>query len=60
MKRKNLAKAFYDFAKLAFAGLVVAPIATHATKSTIILGSTSVVAILILAWVLDIDEGEEK
>jgi len=53
MKRQNLAKAFYDFAKLAFAGLVIAPITTHADKQTIIWGAAAVVAILILAWILD-------
>lgn len=53
MKRQNLAKAFYDFAKLAFAGLVVAPLATHADKPTIMWGAGAVVAILVLAWILD-------
>ena len=56
MKRKNLSKTFYDFAKLAFAGLVIAPIATHADKQTIILGSSAVVAILVFAWILDTEK----
>lgn len=59
MKRKNLAKAFYDFAKLAFAGLVIAPLATHAEKIDLIPGFATVVILLTTAWILDKEEEKD-
>jgi len=59
MKQQNLAKTFYDFAKLAFAGLVIAPIATHAEASDLIPGFALVVILIAIAWILDKEEKKD-
>ncbi len=57
MKRNNLSKAVYDFAKVAFAGLVIAPLTTHSLSLELVWGFLAVLTLIGIAWMLD-KEGE--
>jgi len=53
MKRNNLSKAVYDFAKVAFAGLVIALLATHAEVADVVRGVATVAIFVVIAWLLE-------